>query len=104
MAWVVLIISGLFEAVWATALGRSDGLTRLWPAVVFFVALAISMGGLAYAMKTLPTGTSYAVWVGIGATVAVVVSMAPGAEAFSWPRAFLLFGLVSCIALLKVVR
>jgi len=61
MAWTVLVLSGVFEAVWATALGRSEGFSKPGPSVVFFVALAISMGGLAYAMRTLPTGTSYAV-------------------------------------------
>lgn len=103
MAWFVLVVSGLFEAVWATALGRSDGLTRLWPTVIFFVALVISMGGLAYAMKSLPTGTAYAVWVGIGASVAVGIAMLSGAEPFSWLRAALIAGLVGCIVGLKLV-
>ena len=67
MAWIVLVFSGVLEAVWATALGRSEGFTRLGPSVVFGVALVVSMGGLAYAMRDLPVGTAYAVWVGIGA-------------------------------------
>lgn len=71
MAWVVLIVSGVLEAVWATALGRAEGFTRLAPSIVFLVALALSMVGLSYAVKTLPTGTSYAVWVGIGASLTV---------------------------------
>ncbi|NLG45987.1 SMR family transporter, partial [Gordonia sp. (in: high G+C Gram-positive bacteria)] len=79
MSWLVLVISGLFEAVWATALGRSAGFTRLWPTVIFAVAIVISMGGLAYAMRELPTGSSYAIWVGIGATGAVVYGMLTGA-------------------------
>lgn len=103
MAWTVLVLSGVFEAVWATALGRSDGFTKPGPSVVFFVALAISMGGLAYAMRTLPTGTSYAVWVGIGASLAVVYAMITGSEPFSWVRAALLVGLVGCIVGLKAV-
>lgn len=103
MAWVVLIVSGVFEAVWATALGRSAGLTKLWPSVLFFTALAASMGGLAYAMKTLPTGTSYAVWVGVGASLAVVYGMATGAEPFSFLRTALIAGLVGCIVGLKLV-
>ena len=61
MPWIVLVLSGVLEAVWAVALGRSDGFTKLTPTVVFGVALAASMGGLAYAMRSLPTGTSYAV-------------------------------------------
>ncbi|MCU1408813.1 MAG: ligand-binding protein [Microbacteriaceae bacterium] len=67
MSWIVLIVSGLLEAVWATALGKSEGLTKLWPSVVFGVALVASMGGLAFAMRDISTGTAYAVWVGIGA-------------------------------------
>ena len=51
MAWVILIASGVLEAVWATALGKSDGFTKLWPSVIFFGALALSMGGLAWAMR-----------------------------------------------------
>ena len=59
MSWFVLVLSGVLEAVWATALGRSDGLTRPVPTATFVVALALSMGGLGYAMRTLPVGTSY---------------------------------------------
>ena len=103
MAWFVLIVSGAFEAVWATALGMSNGLTRLWPSVVFFVALAISMGGLAYAMKTLPTGSSYAIWVGIGASIAVIYAMATGAEAVSLIKIALVMGLIGCIVGLRLV-
>ncbi len=62
MAWFVLVLSGVLEAVWATALGKSDGFTKPLPTAVFGVALAASMAGLAYAMRTLPIGTSYAIW------------------------------------------
>ncbi|HZJ11014.1 MAG TPA: multidrug efflux SMR transporter [Trueperaceae bacterium] len=103
MAWTVLVISGVFEAVWATALGRSEGFSRLWPSVVFFVALTLSMAGLAYAMRTLPTGTSYAVWVGIGASITVAYAMLTGSEPFGWLRLALLVGLVGCIVGLKAV-
>ncbi len=75
MSWVILIVSGVLEAVWATALGKSEGFTKLGPSVVFFVALAISMGGLAYAMRDLPVGTAYAVWVGIGALGTALLGM-----------------------------
>ena len=64
MAWIVLVASGILEAVWATALGKSEGFTRLWPSVVFGVSLIASMGGLALAMRSIPIGTAYAVWVG----------------------------------------
>ena len=103
MAWTVLILSGAFEAVWATALGRSDGLTKLWPTVVFFAALVVSMGGLGWAMKTLPTGTSYAVWVGVGATLTVIYAMATGAEPVTLVRLLLIAGLIGCIIGLKAV-
>lgn len=103
MAWFVLISSGVLEAVWATALGKSDGLTKLVPSVVFLVTMTISLFGLAYAMKTLPTGTSYAIWVAIGATLAVVYGMATGAESVSTVKVLLLIGLVGCIAGLKLV-
>lgn len=102
MAWIVLIISGVLEAVWATALGKSDGFSRLTPTVVFVVALLFSMVGLAYAMRSLPTGTSYAVWVGIGATLTVVYAMATGSEAVSLVKILLLLGLVACIVGLKL--
>lgn len=104
MSWFVLVLSGVLEAVWATALGRSDGLTRAVPTVTFVVALVLSMAGLGYAMRTLPVGTSYAVWVGIGASLTVVVAMATGAEAFSWVKALLLVGLVACIVGLKLAH
>ncbi len=75
MAWLVLVASGVLEAVWATALNKSDGFSRLLPSLVFAVALLFSMTGLAFAMRSLPTGTSYAVWVGIGAVLTVGYAM-----------------------------
>lgn len=80
MAWIVLVLSGVLEAVWATALGQSEGFRRPAPTIVFVVALVLSMVGLAFAMRTLPVGTSYAVWVGIGATLTVVYAMITGTE------------------------
>ena len=93
MSWIVLVISGVLEAVWATALGRSDGFTRLAPSVTFGVALVFSMGGLAYAMRELPVGTAYAVWVGIGAVGTVGWAMATGQEPAS-AVCLLLVGLI----------
>ncbi|MGB4136852.1 MAG: SMR family transporter, partial [Microbacterium sp.] len=72
MSWIVLILSGLLEAVWATALGKSEGLTKLWPSVIFFTACVASMFGLGWAMREIPTGVAYAIWVGIGASLTVV--------------------------------
>lgn len=102
MHWLVLIISGLFEAIWATALGKSEGLTRLTPTLVFIAGLALSMVGLAYAMRELPTGTAYAVWVGIGATVTVIYAMATGTEPVSLLKILFLLMIVAGIVGLKV--
>ena len=103
MSWIVLVVSGVFEAVWATALGRSEGLTRLAPTIVFGAALVVSMAGLAYAMRELPTGTAYAVWVGIGAVGTVTYAMATGTEPASLVRILLLLGIVACVVGLKVI-
>lgn len=75
MAWILLIIAGLFEVVWATALQNSQGLTRLVPTAVFLVAMTVSMILLARAMQTIPLGTAYPVWVGIGAVGAALVGL-----------------------------
>jgi quaternary ammonium compound-resistance protein SugE len=103
MAWLILVVSGVLEAVWATALGKSDGFTRLVPMVVFGIALILSMGGLAFAMRELPPGTSYAVWVGIGAVLTVGYAMLTGAETLSITKALLIVGLIGCIVGLKLV-
>ena len=104
MAWLVLVVSGVLEAVWATALSRSAGFTRLAPTVVFAVSMVASMAGLAYAMRTLPVGTSYAVWVGIGAALTGAVAMATGAEPVSALRILLLLGVVACVTGLKLLH
>ena len=75
MAWAILIVSGLLEAGWALSLKASDGLSKLWPSVAFFVLLVASMAGLMIALKTLPVGPAYAVWVGIGAVVTAIIGM-----------------------------
>ena len=103
MAWLVLVVSGVLEAVWATALGKSDGFTRLVPSLVFGVALALSMVGLAVAMRSLPVGTSYAVWVGIGAVLTVAYAMQTGAESASLAKVVLMTGIVGCVIGLKVI-
>jgi quaternary ammonium compound-resistance protein SugE len=104
MSWIVLILSGVLEAVWATALGKSEGLTRLGPSVVFGVGVVASMAGLAYAMRELPTGTAYAVWVGIGASLTVLYGMFFGGEGFSLVRTLLVLGIVGCVVGLKLVH
>ncbi len=104
MAWFVLVLSGVLEAVWATALGRSEGFTRLTPTVVFVLGLVGSMLGLAYAMRTLPIGTAYAVWVGIGAALTAGYAMATGEEPLSALRVLLLLGIVGCVIGLKLTH
>ena len=104
MAWLVLVVSGALEAVWATALGRSEGLTRVVPTVVFACGLVLSMAGLAYAMRTLPTGTSYAVWVGIGATLTVIYAMLTGQEPFTVLEALFLALIIGGVVGLKVLH
>ncbi|OQQ36818.1 DMT family transporter [Prescottella equi] len=104
MAWIVLVISGVLEAVWATALGKSAGFSRLTPSLVFSVGLVLSMAGLAYAMRTLPTGTSYAIWVGIGASLTVAYAMLTGAESTSIVKILLILGIVGCVIGLKVLH
>jgi quaternary ammonium compound-resistance protein SugE len=102
--WLVLILSGVLEAVWATALGRTEGFTRLVPTTVFAVALAASMAGLAYAMRGLPLGTAYAVWVGIGAVLTAAYAMWSGQEPVSAVRMLLLAGIVGCVVGLKLTH
>ena len=104
MSWIVLVLSGVLEAVWATALGRSEGLSRPGPSVVFGVALALSMGGLGWAMRELPVGTAYAVWVGIGAVLTVGVAMATGEEPVTLARLLLVAGIVGCVVGLKLAH
>jgi quaternary ammonium compound-resistance protein SugE len=103
MAWLVLVVSGVLEAVWATALGMSKGFTKLIPSIVFGGTLILSMGGLAYAMRDLPVGTSYAVWVGIGAVLTVVYAMITGEESLSLIKSALIAVLIGCIVGLKLV-
>ncbi|SDO36092.1 quaternary ammonium compound-resistance protein SugE [Cryobacterium flavum] len=103
MSWILLIVSGVLEAVWATALGKSEGFTKLWPTVIFGGALALSMTGLAWAMREIPIGTAYAVWVGIGAALTVTWAMVTGDASVSWLKIALLLGLIGCIVGLKLV-
>jgi quaternary ammonium compound-resistance protein SugE len=102
-AWIALVASGVLEAVWATALGRSQGFSEPLPTIVFLVALALSMGGLGWAAKRIPIGTAYAVWVGIGAALTVGFALATGAEEFSPLKALFLAGIVLAVVGLKLL-
>jgi quaternary ammonium compound-resistance protein SugE len=103
MPWLVLLASAVLEAVWASALGASDGLSRPVPTVVFLVAGVLSMVGLARAVRTIPIGTAYAVWTGVGAALTVTWAMATGDEEPSVVRVLLLAGIVAAVIGLKLV-
>lgn len=104
MAWIVLVVSGVLEALWATALGKSEGFTRLLPTVVFGIGLVLSMTGLAFALRTVPVGTGYAVWVGIGAVLTATYAMVFGGESAGLLKLLLLAGIVGCVAGLKLTH
>ncbi|NYI71730.1 quaternary ammonium compound-resistance protein SugE [Naumannella cuiyingiana] len=103
LAWAVLVVSGMLEAVWATALGEVRGIRRPAPLIIFVLAVIASMAGLMYAMLHIPTGTAYAVWVGIGAVLTVVIAIVRGTERATLARILLLIGLVGCVVGLKAV-
>ncbi|MFI5428485.1 DMT family transporter [Aeromicrobium sp. UC242_57] len=104
MAWLVLVVSGVLESVWAVALGKSEGFSSFAPSALFLVALTASMAGLAYAMRTLPIGTAYAIWVAIGASLTVAFGMISGDESAGLLKILLLVGLVSCVVGLKLTH
>ncbi|HZG05954.1 MAG TPA: multidrug efflux SMR transporter [Streptomyces sp.] len=104
MAWVVLVVSGILEAVWAAALSASRGFTRLWPSVLFLVAITLSMGGLAYALRGIPIGTGYAVWVGIGAVGTALYGMAVLGEPVTAGRMVCLLLIIAGVVGLKVLH
>ncbi|MFD8380029.1 DMT family transporter [Streptomyces sp. NPDC059679] len=104
MAWVVLVISGVLEAVWATALSKSEGLSRPLPTVVFGIGLVLSMAGLSFALRTVHVGTGYAVWVGLGAVLTATYAMVFGGEPAGWLKLLLLLGIVGCVAGLKLAH
>ncbi|AVT37955.1 multidrug efflux SMR transporter [Plantactinospora sp. BB1] len=102
MAWIVLIISGMLETVWAIALERSAGFSRPLPTGIFAAALVLSMAGLGYALRSIPVGTGYVVWVGIGAVGTALVGMIALGESASLPRLLCLLLVVAGVVGLKV--
>lgn len=103
MAWPVLVVSAVLEAVWATALGQSDGLREPIPTLVFVVAVVLSMCGLAVAVRAIPIGTAYAVWTGLGAALTVVWAAVVGDEALTVTRAIFLTMIVGAVIGLRLV-
>lgn len=103
MPWIVLLVSAVFEAVWATALGYSHGLTEPVPTIVFAVALTVSMLGLGRAAKHLPIGTAYSVWVGVGAALTVGYAMVAGTESVSPAKSVFIAGIITAVVGLKLI-
>lgn len=86
MNWIILMVAGLFEVGWAIGLKYTDGFTRLWPTVWTIMAMIISLGLLGIAMKALPVGTAYSIWVGVGAVGTVILGIVLLGEAASVTR------------------
>lgn len=102
MAWLLLLVAGLFEVVWASLLPETDGFRRPLPTLGFVVALVVSMVLLAAAVRTIPVGTAYAVWVGIGAVGTVLVGVTLRHQATSPANLVALAGLVVAIVAVKL--
>lgn len=75
MVWVILVLAGLFEVGWAIGLKYTEGFTRLWPTVWTIASMAVSVGLLGVAMKDLPVGTAYSIWVGVGSVGTVILGI-----------------------------
>ncbi|ANI38018.1 DMT family transporter [Mycolicibacterium vaccae] len=103
MPWAILILSAVLEAVWATALGASDGLREPVPTAVFAVAALASIIGLGWAAKHIPIGTAYAVWTGLGAALTVGYAMVTGVEAVSLGKLVFLGGIIVAVVGLQML-
>ncbi|MFP7696126.1 DMT family transporter [Trueperella sp. LYQ143] len=96
MPWVILGLSGVCEAIWASALGASAGFTRPIPLVICAVAMVVSLLGLARAMRFIPTGTAYAVWTAIGSALTVIYAIVRGNEPVTVAKVVFLVGIMCC--------
>ncbi len=103
MAWLCLVLAGLFEVVWATAMKESQGFSRLSYSLITLVFMVISFGLLAYALKTLPLGTAYTIWVGIGALGTFILGISLFGESLNMGRVIAILLILSGIILLKFV-
>lgn len=106
MSWLILILSGALEAVWAAALHRASrpsGRRRIAPMALFLASVVASTAGLAVAMQSIPTGTAYAVWVGVGVVLTSVYAIAAKVERPTAARIALLAGIAACVVGLKAV-
>ncbi|MFZ4111433.1 MAG: DMT family transporter [Polymorphobacter sp.] len=104
MAWIALIVGGLCEIGFTTSLRFVDGFRNLPWVLAFLVAVTLSMGLLEYAGRSIPLGTAYAVWAGIGAAGTAIVGIALFGESASLPRLLLLTGLIGCIIGLELIK
>ena len=102
MAWIVLVFAGLFEIVWAFTMKQSEGFTKLGPTVITLVAMLISFGLLSYAMRTLPLGTAYTIWTGIGAVGAFLVGILVLGESASPMRLIAAVLIVAGLVMMKM--
>ena len=102
MPWIILVVAGLFEVGWAIGLKYTEGFTRLWPSVWTVAAMIVSLGLLGLAMKSLPVGTSYAVWVGVGTFGTAVLGIVLLGEPVTAGRLFSLALIVGGIVGLKL--
>ncbi|NNG22199.1 DMT family transporter [Telluria aromaticivorans] len=104
MAWIMLLVAGIFEVVWAYAMKQSEGFSRLWPTVVTLVAMAASFVLLAAAMRTIPLGTAYTIWTGIGAVGAFVVGITLLGEQVNLTRVIAAVLIVCGLVLMKLAN
>jgi len=102
VAWIILVIAGLLEIVWAFAMKQSEGFTRLWPSLVTLGAMGISFALLSLSMRTLPLGTAYTVWTGIGAVGAFVVGIVVLGESANPLRVAAALLIVGGLVLMKI--
>lgn len=102
MPWLILVLAGVFESVWAVALGESGEFSRLIPSVVFLVALIASMAGLGWASRTIAMGTAYALWTGVGAALTVGYAMVFGVEQVSVGKLIFVIGIIGSVIGLKL--
>jgi quaternary ammonium compound-resistance protein SugE len=102
MPWIILILAGLFEVVWATAMKQSAGFTRPGPSAVTLAGMLVSFGLLSWAMRSLPLGTAYTIWTGIGAVGAFLAGIVLFGEAASALRLIAALLIISGLVLMKV--
>lgn len=102
MAWVYLVVAGIFEIGWAIALKYTEGFSRLWPTALFTVSMLLSVWLLAVALKTIPVGTGYAIWTGIGAAGTAILGMVLFGESRDGWRIFGIMLIITGIVSLKL--